>query len=162
MKLNIEVDKYLLAALFFLCLQAALLIKSALLNDFELLYYFCYHAPILFAIAFYKKDIPLIRGIIITGVVGQGIWSADYLSFLLSGRFLFGFSSSLLQYQGFIYMTTLLSHVASSFLALLLIKNEALPKKSLLYAFCYFLFFYSLSLLRIIPESANVNLCVVY
>lgn len=152
-----KIDKFRAAALFYVILQCALLLKFYILGNFRLSYYFCYHAPALFAFAFYKKDITFIRSLIIIGFVGQFIWLLDYFSYISFGTFILGNSKFILRYHGIPYIATLLSHLMSSLLALALIYKSEIPKKSIGYAFCYFVIFYFLNIFHVIPESYNVN-----
>ena len=152
-----KTDKFQYAAIFYVILQCALLLKFYILGNFKLAYYFCYHAPILFAFAFYKRNITLIRALIIIGFVGQVIWLMDYFSYISFGSFILGNSKFILRYHGIAYVATLLSHLMSSLLALALVYKSEIPKKSLYYAFCYFVIFYILNIIHVIPKSYNVN-----
>ncbi len=152
-----KIDKFKAASAFYICLQCVLLLKFYILGNFQLAYYFCYHAPILFAIAFYRKDVVMIRALIIIGLVGQSTWLLDYSSYLLFGDFILGSSKFILRYHGIIYIATLFSHLFSSLLALSLVYSDDLPKRTIGYAFIYLFIFYVLNIVHIIPESYNVN-----
>ncbi len=152
-----KIDKFKVASIFYICLQFILLIKFYALGNFKLAYYFCYHAPLLFAIAFYRKDIVMIRALIIIGLVGQSTWLLDYFLYLLSGNFILGSSKFILRYHGLVYIATLFSHLFSSLLALSLVYSSDLPRRTIGYAFIYLFIFYVLNLVHIIPESYNVN-----
>lgn len=152
-----RIDKFKAAVLFYSLLQCVLLIKFYILGNFRLAYYFCYHAPALFAFAFYKRNIPFIRALIIVGFVGQVIWLMDYFSYISFGNFILGNSKFILRYHGIPYIATLLSHMMSSLLALALIYKSEISIKSIFYAYCYFILFYFLNIIHLIPESYNVN-----
>jgi hypothetical protein len=152
-----KIDKFIVASIFFVCLQALLIVKFSILQNFKLAYYFCYHAPILFAVAFYRKDIVMIRTLIIIGFIGQATWLLDYFSHLLFGFYVLGNSRFIARYHGGTYAATLLSHLFSTLLALALVWRTPLPKKTMKYAFLYFFIFYVLNIVHIIPESYNVN-----
>ena len=152
-----KIDTFIVASIFFVCLQGILIVKFSILHNFKLAYYFCYHAPILFAIAFYRKDIVMIRSLIIIGLIGQAAWLLDYFSHLIFGVYVLGNSRFILGYHGIVYVATLFSHLFSTLPALLLVRKGPLTKKAMQYAFVYFFVFYVLNLVHIIPESYNVN-----
>jgi len=155
--LNNKIDKFTAAALFYMCLQLLLILKFYILGNFKLAYYFCYHAPLLFSIAFFKKDITLIQALIIAGFVGQIIWIIDYSSYLTTGSFILGNSKFVLRYEGIPYVATIASHFLSTLLALFLTRKSPISRKTHVYAFIYFFVIYALNIIHIIPESYNVN-----
>lgn len=99
----------------------------------------------------------MIRTLIIIGLVGQLAWLLDYFLYLLFGNFILGNSKFILRYHGITYIATLFSHLFSSLLALSLVYNKDLPKRTMGYAFIYLFIFYVLNIVHIIPESYNVN-----
>jgi hypothetical protein len=157
MKKKYQVEKFRLASIYFILLQSFILVKLYVTGSISEIFYFCYHAPLLYALAFYRKDIVFVRALIVVGFIGQFVWSADFIYYLISGEFILGISHYMSRYHGLVYFVTLIAHIFSSTLALLLVCDEDISIKSAYYAFIYIAAVYVLSLLDIIPTTLNVN-----
>lgn len=151
--------KHRFVAGFYLVLQL-LLIWFNWGSDVDGLYvWYCNNVLLLFALSFYFEKYQVVKGLINVGFLAQLIWVLDVLSFVLFGNFLFGFSDYLFNLEHTaLFVTTILIHVFSSFVALYFVFDKETKKESLMYSFFYVLALYFLVLLFTNPQS-NVN-CV--
>jgi hypothetical protein len=137
----------------FLILQIFLILKCYYLDDYFLLFYFCYHIPLFIFLGLYFDNNLIIKTIINIGLIAQLEWIIDFISILI-GKPIIGNTIFIFYYPGCIFIVTLLSHFSCLFL--IFITNKKLPKETILISFCYILIIYNLALL-FVPENYNIN-----
>lgn len=142
---------------------AQIFIFSAVLNDPAItmfLFWSCNNFCILLAIACYKKDMQMIKGISYLGLVSQILWILDFgsqtLGYDLSGV------ADYIYLEGFTYANevSIGVHILVP-VSILLFSVAVKPTyKSLIYAFPYIVFLY-LATILFTPPSEDIN-CVFF
>lgn len=153
----IKRNKFYIAGVFFLILQILLIYKYTHLAELGNMFWFCSHAPIIFAIGFFTNNKNIIKAMVSVGLIIQLIWIVDYFVFLINGVFIIG-AADYMVYQPSVlsYLISVFEHF-SSIIALALIFKFKPEKKIFLYTFIYLL----LTLILILSfshPSENYNL----
>lgn len=153
-----KLDKYFYLGIFFLVIQILVFIRNYLFDDQILFFYYCNHIALFLAIAFFMRNIPLIKAFISTGLIIQLIYLADLIAMLFFNTPLTGSTAYLLNYSLFPFIITLLTHFGTVFVALIFIFREKNKIISLIYGFLYLCFLY-LTTILFTPKGYDVN-CV--
>ncbi|MCA9496753.1 MAG: hypothetical protein KC589_07425 [Nanoarchaeota archaeon] len=139
---KIKFDKYFYLGIFFSVIQILVLIRNQILDEHILFFYYCDNIALFLAIAFFIRNIPLIKALISTGLILQLVYLIDLISYYLFGVQVTGATTYLANYSIFAMIITLLMHLATAFIALLFVFKEKNKLISLLYAFIYMCFLY--------------------
>lgn len=128
---------YIIGGVFFLLIQLFILIVNINAQDYSFYYWFCNHTPLLFSIAFFTKKIQIVKGIVSVGLLPQILWILD-LIFNSINVTLFGFTSYFFELESTLAIfSTLLIHIFTTTVALLLVFSQNTKKISLMYSFIY-------------------------
>lgn len=153
---RITLDKYFYLGIYFSILQILVFIRNYTLNDNILFFYYCDHIALLLAIAFFIRNIPLIKAFISTGLILQLIYLLDLISYYLFSIKITGSTAYLTNYSLFAMIITLLMHLATAFVAIIFTYKEKNKSISLLYGFIYLIFLY-LSTIFLTPKEYDMN-----
>jgi len=152
----IKKNKFYIAGSFFIILQILTFYKYFFLLDFSNMLWFCSHTPIIFGLAFLKKNITIIKTLISIGLIPQIIWIIDFLGKLIFGTFILGVTDYMfMEMPIFSYIIAIFEHFLSAILALFLTYKYKIKKKIFVYAFVYLLILLVLSLT--LSTNANYN-----
>lgn len=130
--------------IFYLALQAAILFILLRYNVGQYFYWYCYHIPLLYGIAFWAKKPQIVLGLLHVGIVVQLFWIIDLfahffgLSITHQTDFIFGPSHDPFQ----IIIISLLTHFAVPILTILWTYKIAPQWKSLAFSAIYIPFIY--------------------
>ena len=139
---------------FFLFLQLVIIMVNVG-APLDIFFWFCNHAPLFFAVAFFINRSDIAKGILNIGLLGQFLWAVD-LFFLLLGFEIFGFTSYVFEKSGYLGVFPILIHVFSTSVALLFTYDVKPEGKVLVYSGFYVAVMY-VSTLVFTNESSNVN-----
>ncbi len=146
-------------AIFFALVQ---LIITAVLVDHQgtwvLLFWYCDHISLLYAIAFWRHRLALAAALMYVGIIAQVAWIVDFFGHLMGVNI---FNLTNYMFQGdltWLKLTAVLAHTAVPIVIALWISMRRPVSRSLLYAFDYIIALYAISLL-FTPVSENIN-CV--
>lgn len=154
----IQKNKNYLIGSFFVLLQIGLLYKYIFLLEFSNILWFCSHTPIIFAFAFFTKNIKIMQTLISVGLIPQIVWIIDYIGKVFFGVFIFGATDYMfLDVPLLSYLISVFEHFLSAPLVLLITYKYKPNKKILLFAFIYLLILLILSL-TLTTEDYNYNL----
>lgn len=140
---KIKLDKYYFWALFFLSIQILVLIRNYIQEDNLKIFYLCTHIALLLSIAFFLKNIPLIKSLICVGLPLQLLYVLDLIPNLLFNFTITEWTNYVLNYNPFELTITILMHFLTTFIAILIVYKEENKKISLLYSFIYLCLLYS-------------------
>lgn len=150
--------KFKIVGSFFFILQLMLLYKYIFIAEFSNMLWFCSHVPFLFGIAFFIRNINLIKSLISIGLTIQIIWIIDYLGKLFLGIYIIGETTYMFNGMDiFSYTTSIFEHFFSSILALVIVYKYKPKKEIFIYAFIYLIIILILTLI-FSSESQNYNL----
>lgn len=149
----------ILVALFFLLMQLAVFFGNYQSSSFDIFIWFCNHTPLFFAIAFFLKKKEIVKSLINVGFLAQFLWTFDFLSRLLFGFHIFGFTTYVFESgEGFFILIPILIHIFATNIALYFTFKSKNPPIILFYSLIYLLFLYGTSLAFSDP-NLNLN-CV--
>lgn len=153
-------DRFFLLGLFFLFLQVLIFYSIIKIGNYELFLWFCDHSPLLFAIAFFMRNINIIKALINIGFLGQFLWLIDFLAKTIFDVYLFGITDYIFTGEiGLLNLIPILAHILSTFLALLFTFREK-TKKNVLFISVIYLF--ALFILTLIFTSSVNNINCIY
>lgn len=155
-----ENKKYYLLGFFYLTIQILIIYLNQGVKSNDIFFWFCNHAPIIFAIAFFTQQFDIIKALINVGLISQLTWTLDLLSKLLFNTYIFEVTSYIFEPQNTINMIyPIIIHVFSTLVALYFTYNIKPTTKtlylSLLYTILLFIF-------TILYTSANNDINCVY
>jgi hypothetical protein len=154
-----EENLYLSLGFWYLFLQIIVLIENHYVYKYNIFFWFCDQAPILFSIGFFTRSKKFIKSIINFGLLVQFFWVSDFLLKILFHAKALGITNYLFEPQlGNFVIVPLLVHITSTNLALFITYKEKPTKKVLVYSAVYIVFLYALTL-AYTPVANNVN-CV--
>ena len=153
---KINLDKYKYLSLYFILIQILILIRNYLLNENILFYFYCDHIAFLLAIAFFIKNIPLIKALISTGIIAQTIYLTNLLTNLIFNFQIINLSTEYLTYSPLILAITIIMHISTILIALAFTYKEKNNIKSLKYAFIYTIALYITTIL-FTPVKYDIN-----
>jgi len=155
---RIKFNKYSCLGLYFVIIQILVFIRNYLSKDYITFFYYCDHIALLLAIAFFLRNIPLIKAFISIGLISQLIYATDFISSFFFNKQLTGTTAYLSNYSTLALIITLFMHLGTTFVALAFTFKEKNKKNSLIYAFLYTSFLYFITIL-FTPKEYDVN-CV--
>mgnify|MGYP000126720072 CR=1 FL=1 len=148
----INKDKFFYLGIFFLIVQTLVFIRNEILNDHILFFYYCDHIALFLSIAFFIRNIPLIKALISTGLILQLIYLIDLISYYIFGVEITGTTKYLISYDIFSMIVTLLMHLGTVFVALFYVYKEENKRISLFYALLYLIFLYTTTIIFTHPS----------
>ncbi len=148
--------KYNILAFYFLIVQGLVFARNQLLGEHILFFYYCDNIALFFAIGFFTKNIPLIKGLISSGFLLQVVYLIDLMSILLFNKEVTGTTIYLFGQTPFLLFVTLLMHFGTAFVALAFTFREKNNWTSLLYAFFYLCFLY-FTTIWFTPKGYDMN-----
>ena len=136
-------------------MQILVFIRNFQLQNFQSIFYFCNHIPILLALFFYFKKNDYIKTLINIGFLSQIVWILDLLMKLLFDIYLFGFSVYVFEGSNlFGKIIAILIHTTTLIPSLFFTWKISTNRKSFFYAIiCLFLMFF-------LPEYLQI-LCLI-
>jgi hypothetical protein len=153
---NIKIDKYFYLGLFFSIVQILVFIRNEMLSDPILFFHYCDNIALFLAIAFFIRNIPLIKALISTGLILQFIYFLDLIANLVFNIQITGSTDYISNYTIFPLIVTMFMHLGTAFVALAFVYKEKNKIISLLYAFIYVCFLYFTTIL-FTPEGYDIN-----
>ena len=157
----IERNKHLLAGIFFLLLQLYVFYANYQSTNFDILFWFCNHSPLLFGLAFILKRIDFIKALINFGFLAQFFWTVDFIGKFFFDFYIFNVTNYVFEdINGVYVLIPILVHVLGTNLALFLVHHRKPKLKILIYSLVYVILLYGASLSYTDPER-NIN-CVQY
>lgn len=153
-------------ALYFFLLQLLIVYYTSTSQLWHNLFWYCNHAPLLFALGFLIKDKNLVHGLINVGLIGQTVWLVDFLFEFVFGVALFSLASYIFTDERpiFILLIPVVAHIFSTMLALYLIRKEEISRKSLIYSFGYIAVLFLITrifTLRYLNVNCVYDLCII-
>lgn len=156
-KQHIKKNKYQIIALWFLLLQILVLFENLIVYRYNIFFWFCDHAPLILAIAFFTKNKDLIKSIVNFGFIVQFIWVIDFLSKLILDKSALGVTNYMFTGElGFLVLIPLLIHSLSVNVAFIHTYKIKPTTKVLVYSAIYIISIFALSL-AFTPTERNVN-----
>lgn len=153
----LKLDKFLYLGLFFLFLQFVVILGSFRTDTFDIFFWFCNHTPLFFAIAFFIRNMNLIKAFINVGFLIQFLWFLDFLFALLFDFYIIGMTNYVFEdLVGFTILIPILLHIFSTNVALIFTFKEKTNYVVLFYSFFYLSFLFFLTFLFTSPEN-NIN-----
>lgn len=152
-----EKNKYLTISIWFLFLQIIIFIENYYVYEYNIILWFCDHAPLLFAIGFFFKNKDIIKSIINFGFLTQFIWIIDFIAKIFFNINALGITTYMFEGElGNFVIVPLLIHIFSTNLALIFTYKNKPTKKALIYSAIYIIIIYILTL-SFTPLNENVN-----
>lgn len=146
---------FILSILFFLILEILIIIRNIKAKEYNLFWWFCDFAPILFAISFSLNNAQFTKGIINVGLLTQSITLILLIIAFISGKDILGSKKALARGKFFV-ITEILIH-ATTIIALILTYNIKPELQSLTYSLIIIVIMFFLTLIYT-PKEENVNL----
>lgn len=150
MKFNYIVGAY------FLIIQVLIIIMNLQFTHQGVFFWFCNHVPFIFAIAFFFKEVQIVKALISVGFIAQILWIIDFLGKLLFDIFVFGFTAYVFDLSGLLLVTVILVHFFSTTVAIVFSATEDILPKSLWYSAAYIVVLY-VSTIVFTASQYNVN-----
>lgn len=149
-------SKSFLLGVFFLILQILVIVRNQNSNP-EIFVWFCNHVLLILSIGCFTHNNHLLKGIINVGLIGQLVWSIDFLSKIIFGFHFFNVTNYVFT-QPYTFSTalTILIHMFATTIALYHTRKIQPTKKTLLYSISYLLILYIVTLLFTSPQN-NIN-----
>ncbi len=144
-------NKYHVASIFFLLLGIIAVMKNIMIGDYQGFFWFCDFVPFLFAAGFLMEDKHYVKGLVNIGLVAQFIFIACLILNFLGVR--------IIEFSGWSPIeiaVSVLLHVCSANIALLLTYKIKPTKKTLAYSAALMLLMFALTLMFTSPEK-NIN-----
>ena len=142
---------------FFLVMQFFVIIANYPFDNVNVFFWFCNHVPLLFAIAFFLKDVQVIKGIINVGFLGQLVWTIDFIVRLIFGINFLNITGYLFETDSiFQWILVVFIHVFSTFVAFYFTYDKKPYMKSLLVSILYLILLYFFTY-GFTPEEENIN-----
>ncbi|MAF34906.1 hypothetical protein CMO91_03605 [Candidatus Woesearchaeota archaeon] len=140
---------------FLIFVQALILVRNSVFNDWGAFYWFCDSAALVFAIAVYYKNTDAIKGVLNVGLVAQIIWLVDFASGL-TGHFVLGVTEYAFSYLNTPWiLVPLLMHVATPAIMLWQTRKHKPNRKALAWSFGYLILLFVLALAAPVEENAS-------
>lgn len=150
-------DKYFYLALFFLFLQFIVIAGSYNTDNFDIFYWFCNHTPLFFSIAFFIRNISLVKSLINVGFLIQFVWLIDFLIALLFSYYTLGITRYVFEdLSGLTIFIPILIHIFSTNVSLIFTFKEKTKDIVLIYSFIYLVLLYIFTLFFTSVEN-NIN-----
>lgn len=152
-----EKNHYALVGIFFILLQFAIFIADVNLENYGNFFWFCNHAPLLFAIFFFMKKPELIKALVNIGFLFQFAWVIDFLSTIYLKVSPLGVTQYIFEGKmGWFVLVPILAHIFSTNLAFFLTYNHKPNSKILFYSIFYgFVLLISTTLFTSPQENVN-------
>ncbi len=148
--------RYLYAALFFLLMALIIVVRDLVFYDAYNIIWFCDLVLFLFAVAFFMRNIQMVKGLINIGLIAQFIFISEIVMYVFFGVSLSSMPSTLLRTNPINIVLSIMIHLSSTNLALLLTYQRKTRRVSLLYSFLALLLLFVLSL-AFTPATDNIN-----
>lgn len=160
-KFFLNISKYLnsftLVAIYFLFVQILIIYGNINTNTYDIFFWFCNHTPILFSIAFFLKNIDIIKTLINIGFLIQFIWFLDLLSKIFLGFHILGITEYLFLRENLLANSiSVIIHLFTTSIAILFTYKNKTKNIVLIYSFIYLIFLYFSTLIFTQVEN-NIN-----
>ena len=143
-------------AAFYLAMAVIVVIRDLVFYDIFNFFWFCDIGLVLFAIAFFNRNIQFIKGLINIGLVAQSIFLLSIVVYAGFKIQMNGLPVVLFHTSWVNILVSIIIHLLSTNLALFLTYKEKNGASSLAYSLGVLLFLYVMSLL-LTPPSYNIN-----
>jgi len=147
---------YTAIAFFYLAMAVIVVFRDLAFYDVYNFFWFCDIGLILFAIAFYLRNVQLVKGLINVGLIAQFIFIVGIVAYSVFAIQIDNLPAHLFQTSWVNVIISVSIHLLSTNLALLLTYAKKNKPSSLVYSFAVLLLLYALTL-AFTPASDNVN-----
>jgi len=154
-----EKNLYTLLGFWFLFLQVIVFIENHYVYKYNIFFWFCDHAPLLFSFAFFSKNKDFIKAMVNFGFLVQFVWVIDLVFKLFFDVHALRVIGYMFENElGFFVLVPLAIHMLSTNIAFLSTYKRKPNAKVLIYSAMYVMIIFALTI-TYTPIDRNVN-CV--
>jgi len=144
---------------YLIIVQALIISKSIITNNYEVLFFFCDHIALLLAITILMQKHDITKSLINIGILAQLAWTLDFSSKLIFNTYIFHVTTYIFEQPNTLQITiSILIHFTTLIPAFLLTRKYKTKPKTIYYSLLYITMLYALTLLFTTPSN-DIN-CV--